>query len=55
MPLCCEEKDLDDIEYQNLAVKVKEICDNHQVNLIINQNIETAERLNIGAVQLSID
>lgn len=48
------EKDLSDIEYENLAIKVKEICDNHQVNLIINQNIETAERLNIGGIQLSI-
>ncbi|MBU4440604.1 MAG: thiamine phosphate synthase [Acetobacterium sp.] len=49
------EKDLGDLEYQNMAIKVKEICDKHQVNLIINQNIETAERLNIGAIQLSID
>lgn len=48
------EKELSDIEYENLAIKVKEICDNHQVNLIINQNIETAERLNIGGIQLSI-
>lgn len=48
------EKDLDDIEYQELAVKVKEICDKYQVKLIINQNIATAERLEMGAVQVSI-
>lgn len=49
------EKDLSEVEYQNLAIKVKEICDRHQVNLIINQNFEIADRLNVGAIQVSID
>jgi len=49
------EKELSETDYQELAVKVKEICERHQVNLIINQNIATAQRLNVGAVQVSID
>jgi len=49
------EKELDEEDYQELAIKVKEICDRHQVKLIINHNIETAERLMVGAVQVSID
>jgi thiamine-phosphate pyrophosphorylase len=49
------EKELDEPDYLELAIKVKEICDRHQVKLIINHNIETAERLKVGAVQVSID
>ena len=49
------EKELSETDYQELASKVKEICENHQVNLIINHNLETAERLKVGAVQVSID
>lgn len=49
------EKELDQPDYQELAIKVKEICDRHQVKLIINHNLETAERLKVGAVQVSID
>lgn len=49
------EKELDEPDYLELAIKVKEICDRHQVKLIINHYIETAERLKVGAVQVSID
>jgi len=49
------EKELDEPDYLELAIKVKEICDRYQVKLIINHNIETAERLKVGAVQVSID
>ncbi|MEO1816182.1 MAG: thiamine phosphate synthase [Acetobacterium sp.] len=49
------EKELGEPDYQELASKVKEICENHQVNLIINHNLETAERLKVDAVQVSID
>ncbi|WP_414732996.1 thiamine phosphate synthase [Acetobacterium carbinolicum] len=49
------EKELSETDYQELAIKVKEICERHQVNLIINQDIATAQRLNVGAVQVSID
>ncbi|WP_414150988.1 thiamine phosphate synthase [Acetobacterium carbinolicum] len=49
------EKELSETDYQELAIKIKEICERHQVNLIINQDIATAQRLNVGAVQVSID
>lgn len=49
------EKEMDQPDYLELAIKVKEICDRHQVKLIINHNLETAERLKVGAVQVSID
>lgn len=48
------EKDLSKGEYEMLAISVKEICDAHQVNLIINQNIEIAGKLKIESVQLSM-
>ncbi|MDO9491567.1 thiamine phosphate synthase [Acetobacterium sp.] len=49
------EKELDEPDYQELAIKVKEICERQQVKLIINHNLETAKRLKLGAVQVSID
>jgi thiamine-phosphate pyrophosphorylase len=49
------EKELGEPDYQELASKVQEICESHQVNLIINHNLETAEQLKVGAVQVSID
>lgn len=49
------EKELSETDYQELAIKVKEICERHQVDLIINQNIAVADRLGVGAVQVSID
>jgi thiamine-phosphate pyrophosphorylase len=49
------EKELSEPDYQELAIKVQEICESHQVNLIINHNLETAEQLKVGAVQVSID
>ena len=48
------EKELTEPDYQELAIKVKELCDRHQVKLIINHNLEAAERLKVGAVQVSI-
>lgn len=49
------EKELDEPDYQELAINVKEICERHQVKLIINHNLETAEQLKVGTVQVSID
>jgi len=49
------EKDLTLAEYEELACKVKKICDSYNVNLIINQNISVAAKLNIKTVQLSMD
>jgi len=48
------EKDLSISEYENLAVKVKGICNEHQIRLIINQNIDIAAKLNLSYIHLSI-
>ncbi|MEL7564345.1 MAG: thiamine phosphate synthase [Dehalobacterium sp.] len=48
------EKDLFISEYEKLAVKVKEICEKHQIQLIINQNIDIAAKLNLSCIHLSI-
>lgn len=48
------EKDLSLMEYEHLAGKVKEICDLHDVPLIINQNITTAAKLKLKNIHLSI-
>lgn len=48
------EKDLSLMEYELLAGKVKEICDLHDVPLIINQNITTAAKLKLKNIHLSI-
>jgi thiamine-phosphate pyrophosphorylase len=48
------EKDLNQEEYEDLAKKVKGICDEAQVPLIINQNIAAAAKLKILNIHLSI-
>ncbi|MGE4507858.1 MAG: thiamine phosphate synthase [Eubacteriaceae bacterium] len=48
------EKELSQTAYDDLAVQVKEICDKHQVRLIVNQRIETAAKVS-GHLQLSMD
>ncbi|MCB8817328.1 thiamine phosphate synthase [Desulfosporosinus shakirovi] len=48
------EKDLSLTEFEYLAVKVSEICDLHEVPLIINQNITTATKLKLRNIHLSI-
>ncbi|MDF2596772.1 MAG: thiE1 [Clostridia bacterium] len=48
------EKDLSLAEYEELAIKIKEICDLNKVTLIINQNIEVALKLKIPNIQLSL-
>ncbi|HZG71587.1 MAG TPA: thiamine phosphate synthase [Chondromyces sp.] len=48
------EKDLDLAEYEELAVKVKEICDVYGVPFIINQNIRVAAKLKLTAIHLSM-
>ncbi|WP_458414816.1 thiamine phosphate synthase [Schinkia sp. CFF1] len=48
------EKDLNLAEYEELAVKVKEICLAQQVPLIINQNISVAAKLDIANIHLSM-
>lgn len=49
------EKDLELDEYEFLAVQVKDICDYHDVPLIINQNISVAAKLGLADIQLSMD
>ncbi len=49
------EKDLERAAFQDLAIKVKEICDRHQVSLIINQNLEIAKQLKVENIQVSIE
>ncbi len=48
------EKELNEPDYRELAIRVKEICDRHLVKLIINHNLEIAEELKVEAVQVSI-
>lgn len=48
------EKDLSTQEYEQLAIKTKEICDINEVPLIINQNIETASKLKLPNIHLSM-
>lgn len=49
------EKDLNEADYETLAIQVKERCDAHQVPLLINQQIGTAAKLAIPAVHLSME
>lgn len=48
------EKDLGQKEYEALAGKVKEICEKNGVRLIVNRYIETASKLGIPCVHLSM-
>jgi thiamine-phosphate pyrophosphorylase len=48
------EKDLQAAAYENLAGKVQEICRVNQVLLIIHQNMETARKLGIPFIHLSL-
>ncbi|WP_338471679.1 thiamine phosphate synthase [Niallia sp. XMNu-256] len=48
------EKDLNLPDYEKLAVEVKEICHEHHVPLIINQNMSVAMNLKIPNIQLSM-
>lgn len=48
------EKDLNGGEFEDLAKKVKGICDVSQVPLIINQNVTTAAKLKLLNIHLSI-
>lgn len=48
------EKDLSMAEYEDLAIRIKKICDINKVPLIINQNIEIASKLKIPYIQLSM-
>ncbi|NLI92721.1 MAG: thiamine phosphate synthase [Peptococcaceae bacterium] len=48
------EKDLDISQYENLAKKVNEICVKNQVLLILNQNIQTAAKLELPLIHLSM-
>jgi thiamine-phosphate diphosphorylase len=48
------EKDLSQAEYEELAIKVKEICEVNQVPLIINQNILVAAKLKLPNIHLSM-
>lgn len=48
------EKDLNQAEFESLAIKVKEICERNQVPLIVNQNIKAATKLKLPNIHLSI-
>lgn len=48
------EKDLNEAEYETLAAEVKERCAKHQVQILINQEIAAASKLNLPAVHLSM-
>jgi thiamine-phosphate pyrophosphorylase len=48
------EKDLEQYEYEALAGKVKSICDINGVSLIVNGHIETASKLGIPCIHLSM-
>ncbi|RNC29062.1 MAG: Thiazole tautomerase [Candidatus Dichloromethanomonas elyunquensis] len=48
------EKDLTISEYENLAKEINNICLENQVPLIIHQNIETAAKLELSFIHLSM-
>lgn len=48
------EKDLSIEDYENLAVKVKSICDTARVPLIVNKYISVAEKLGIPNIHISM-
>lgn len=48
------EKDLDEAEYEKLAVEVKKICDIYSIPLIINKRMEIADKLNLSHIHLSM-
>ena len=48
------EKDLDDIQYEELAGEVKEICGREGIPLFVNSRTETARRLGIRNLHLPV-
>ncbi len=48
------EKDLSEIEYEKLAVQVKQICDERQVPLILHTYIDVVQRLGIRKIHLPV-
>lgn len=50
--LLLREKDLDVYAYEQLALRVKEICERNSVLLIVHQHITVAEKLKLSHVQL---
>jgi thiamine-phosphate pyrophosphorylase len=48
------EKDMNKYEYEALAIRIKKICDANNVQLIINNNIETAIKIGIPNIHLSM-
>ena len=48
------EKDLPLENYEALAIKVNEICEEYQVPLMINQNISIAAKLKLANIHLSL-
>lgn len=49
------EKDLSIEEYEELAMKISDICDVHQVPLLIHQNIPVAVKLKQQHIHLSME
>lgn len=49
------EKDISLEEYEELALKINNICEVHQVPLIINQNISVAAKLKRRNIHLSME
>lgn len=48
------EKDLSISEYEYLAITVKNICDTNQVRFIISEKLETAKKIGIRNIHLSM-
>ena len=48
------EKDLSEMEYERLAVQVKQICDERQVLLILHTYTDVAQRLGIRKIHLPV-
>lgn len=53
--LILREKDLNDKDYEEYAVKCNEICKRHNVLFFVNSKIDIAIKLNINNIQLSFN
>lgn len=49
------EKDLENCDYESLAIEVKKICQKYGVDFFVNSFIDVAIKLNIKNIQLSFD
>ncbi|MCT7446489.1 thiamine phosphate synthase [Aliarcobacter skirrowii] len=49
------EKDLENCDYESLAIEIKKICQKYGVDFFVNSFIDVAIKLNIKNIQLSFD